>query len=69
MCVVKWQSLLKNYIQKRSDMLELVEEIVGVIEERLVKANVQLTAQEIELIKDVVHIVIDAQEERVNGIG
>lgn len=50
-------------------MLELVEEIVGIIEERLAKANVQLTAQEIELIKDVVHIVIDAQEERVNGIG
>ncbi len=50
-------------------MLELVEEIVGVIEERLAKTNVQLTAQEIELIKDVMHIVIDAQEERVNGIG
>lgn len=65
----KWRNLLKNYTQKRSDMLELVEEIVVVIEERLAKANVQLTAQEIELIKDVVHIVIDAQEERVNGIG
>ena len=50
-------------------MLELVEEVVDIVKERLVKANVQLTAQEIELIKDVVHIVIDAQEERVNGIG
>ena len=50
-------------------MPELVEEIVGVIEERLAEAKIELTAQEIELIKDVVHIVIDAQEERVNGIG
>ena len=69
MCVVKWQNLLKNYIQKRSDMLDLVNEVVIMVEKRLAEAKIELTAQEIELIKDVVHIVIDAQEERVNGIG
>ena len=50
-------------------MVELVNEVVAIIEKRLAEAKIELTAKEIELIKDVVHIVIDAQEERVNGIG
>ena len=43
-------------------MVELVNEVVIMVEKRLAEAK-------IELIKDVVHIVVDAQEERVNGIG
>ena len=50
-------------------MVDLVNELVIMVEKRLAEAKIELTAQEIELIKDVVHIVIDAQEERVNGIG
>ena len=50
-------------------MVDLVNEVVVMVENRLAEAKIELTAQEIELIKDVVHIVIDAQEERVNGIG
>ena len=50
-------------------MVDLVNEVVIMVEKRLAEAKIELAAQEIELIKDVVHIVIDAQEERVNGIG
>ena len=50
-------------------MVELVNDVIILVEKRLAEYKIELTAQEIELIKDVVHIVIDTQEERVNGIG
>ena len=50
-------------------MVELVDDIVAIVEKRLAEDKIELTAQEIELIKDVVHIVIDAQDWRINGIG
>ena len=69
MCAVRWQSLLKNCTQRINNMVELVDELVLLLEKRLVIKKIELTAQDLDEVRDVLDSVLIKHEEKINGIG
>ena len=49
-------------------MVELVDELVDTVEARLVKVKIELTAQELNYIKDALDSVLVRYEEKIHGI-
>ena len=50
-------------------MVELVDELVLLLEKRLVIKKIELTAQDLDEVRDVPDSVLIKHEEKINGIG